>query len=100
MFETKESVPGSLTVFKPIDIQPSKMTFEWELSSLEANGVITGFIIQYGTEDEDGLFRADESREFEPEDRQGTIEGTWEQNIDIFFLFNEPESAYFRINLF
>ena len=80
MFETKESVPGSLTVFEPIEIQPSRMTFVWELSTLEANGVITGFIIQYGQttteEDEEGAFRAEESREFGPNDRQGTIEGT------------------------
>ena len=53
------------------------MTFVWELSSLEANGVITGFIIQYGpkSQDESRGFIPEESREFGPEDRKGTIEG-------------------------
>merc|ERR1719317_797679 len=44
-FSTKESVPGSLASFEPIDIQPSVITFHWNLPKLQANGIITGFTI-------------------------------------------------------
>jgi len=48
IFPTRESVPGSLASFEPFEVQPSKVTFKWELPRLEANGIITGFVIQYG----------------------------------------------------
>lgn len=76
IFETKESVPGSLNVFEPTEVQPSMITFVWELSSLEANGVLTGFIIQYGVNHpHDHGFIPEESREFGSEERKGVIEG-------------------------
>ncbi len=57
-----------------LQVKPSTITFVWELSSLEANGVITGFIIQYGPLTADGHFVPDESCQFGPGDRGGTIE--------------------------
>lgn len=50
IFTTKESVPGKVEKFEPIDIQPSDIIFEWSLPSTEANGVIQKFTITYGTE--------------------------------------------------
>lgn len=75
-FATKESVPGSLTAFEPYDVQPSRVIFQWELPSIEANGIITGFIIEYAMADPTALDGRDKvySREFLPEERQGTIE--------------------------
>ena len=55
------------------EIQPSRMTFIWELSSLEANGVITGFVIQYGPKSDPFIPKF--SREFGPRERRGTLEG-------------------------
>lgn len=48
IFTTKESVPGKVEKFEPIDIQPSDIIFEWTLPSTEANGVIQKFTITYG----------------------------------------------------
>ncbi|XP_046394393.1 tyrosine-protein phosphatase 10D isoform X1 [Ischnura elegans] len=49
-FATRESVPGKVEKFSPIDIQPSEITFEWSLPSNEQNGVIRKFSITYGLE--------------------------------------------------
>ena len=38
-FATKESVPGSLTSFEPYEVQPSRITFQWELPDTSANGM-------------------------------------------------------------
>ena len=76
VFETQESVPGSVSSFEAHDVQPSSVTFVWELSSLEANGVLTGFIVQYGhVEGDDGEFVPEENRLFGAEERKGTIDG-------------------------
>ena len=49
--------------------------FRWDIPRLEANGVITGFVIQYGLSAEKGqAFIPEDSREFDPSERQGTIE--------------------------
>lgn len=48
IFTTKESVPGKVEKFEPIDIQPSDIVFEWSLPSTEQNGVIRKFTITYG----------------------------------------------------
>ena len=71
-FATKESVPGSLTSFAPIEVQPSWITFEWDLPTIEANGIITGFVIEYGSADPqlDGNIKV---KDFLPEERKGTI---------------------------
>ena len=71
-FATKESVPGSLTSFEPKDFQPSKITFQWELPDTAANGIITGFVIEYHRSDEVDL-QAFQREDFGPADRQGTI---------------------------
>ncbi|XP_050304199.1 tyrosine-protein phosphatase 10D isoform X2 [Anthonomus grandis grandis] len=49
-FQTKESVPGKVEKFEPIDIQPSEIVFEWSLPQSEQNGVIRKFTITYGLE--------------------------------------------------
>ncbi|XP_059616511.1 tyrosine-protein phosphatase 10D isoform X1 [Phlebotomus argentipes] len=49
-FTTKESVPGRVDRFEPVDIQPSEITFEWSLPSSEQNGIIRQFSITYGLE--------------------------------------------------
>lgn len=74
VFSTRESVPGSLTSFEPIDVQPRQITFQWELPDLQANGIITGFTIQWGPKAELGKpFIPEESRHFGSEETQGTI---------------------------
>ena len=47
----------------------------WEIPRLEANGIITGFVIQFGLSADKGQpFVPVDSREFDPTERQGTIE--------------------------
>ena len=76
VFSTRESVPGSLTSFEPIDVQPRQITFQWELPNLQANGIITGFTIQWGPKAELGKpFIPQESRDFGSGESQGTITG-------------------------
>ena len=80
IFATKESVPGSLTEFKPIHLEPRKVKFQWKLPSVEQNGIITGFVIRYGLVDRkdygisgDPPFIPTNSSEFGPLMREGTI---------------------------
>ena len=81
IFATKESVPGSLTEFKATHLEPRKVMFQWKLPSVEKNGIITGFVIQYGLVDRkdfgiDGepAFIPTNSSEFGPLIREGTID--------------------------
>lgn len=50
IFTTKESTPGKVEKFEPVDIQPSDILFEWSLPTAEQNGVIRKFTITYGLE--------------------------------------------------
>ncbi|KAJ8967206.1 hypothetical protein NQ314_003036 [Rhamnusium bicolor] len=50
IFTTKESVPGKVEKFEPVDIQPSDIVFAWSLPTTEQNGVIRKFTITYGLE--------------------------------------------------
>ncbi|KAF5292505.1 hypothetical protein FQR65_LT01650 [Abscondita terminalis] len=69
IFTTKESVPGKVEKFEPVDIQPSDIIFEWFLSPGEQNGVIRKFTITYGLESSiHTLFR-----EFGPNEFRGVI---------------------------
>lgn len=65
-FTTKESVPGRVEHFEPVDVQPSEIVFEWSLPSSEANGIIRQFSITYGLEGSPHTqvkdFKASESR--------------------------------------
>ena len=73
-FTTKEGVPGSLTSFEPIDIKPNLITFQWDLPDLQANGVITGYTIQWGQKPDNGKrFIPENSQNFAPHEYQGTI---------------------------
>ena len=80
IFATKESVPGSLAEFKATHLEPRKVMFQWQLPSLEKNGIITGFVIQYGLVDTkeysltgEATFIATNSSEFGPLQREGEI---------------------------
>ncbi|XP_076252451.1 protein tyrosine phosphatase 10D isoform X4 [Rhynchophorus ferrugineus] len=68
-FTTKESVPGKVEKFEPIDIQPSDIVFEWSLPSSEQNGIIRKFTISYGLEGSSHLLLKD----FAPYEFRGTI---------------------------
>lgn len=50
IFQTKESFPGKVDKFEPIDIHPNEIVFEWSLPLTEQNGVIIKFDISYGLE--------------------------------------------------
>lgn len=68
-FTTKESVPGSVSRFTPIDIQPSQITFEWSLPTTEQNGILRQFSITYGLEGSSHT----QVKDFKPTELQGTI---------------------------
>ncbi|XP_055303935.1 tyrosine-protein phosphatase 10D-like isoform X5 [Sitodiplosis mosellana] len=68
-FMTKESVPGSVNHFSPIDIQPSQITFEWSLPVTERNGILQQFSITYGLEGSSHT----QVKDFKPTELQGTI---------------------------
>lgn len=73
---SEESVPGSLRSFEPIDVHPSVITFQWDLPKLQANGIITGFTIQWGPKADIGKpFIPKDSRPFGPGETQATITG-------------------------
>lgn len=68
-FTTEESIPGSVSQFAPIDIQPSQITFEWSLPKTEQNGVLRQFSITYGLEGSSHT----QVKDFKPTELQGTI---------------------------
>lgn len=68
-FTTKESYPGSVSVFKPTDVQPSQITFNWSMASSDKNGIIQLFSITYGLEGSAHTQLLD----FKPNEMQGTI---------------------------
>lgn len=68
-FTTKESVPGSVSQFSPVDIQPSQITFEWSLPKTEQNGVLRQFSVTYGLEGSSHT----QVKDFKPTELQGTI---------------------------
>ncbi|XP_058454962.1 tyrosine-protein phosphatase 10D isoform X2 [Malaya genurostris] len=68
-FQTKESVPGRVDKFAPVDIQPSEITFEWSLPPNEQNGIIRQFTITYGL---DGSQHT-QAKDFKPAELRGTI---------------------------
>ena len=75
-FTTKEGVPGSLSSFEYTDIRPNLITFQWDLPDLVANGIITGYIIQWGRKPPPGKpFIPEASQKFSPHEYQGTISG-------------------------
>lgn len=49
--ETLESFPGTVSDFRPQEIHPTSVTFEWQLLPSDSNGVIQQFSITYGLED-------------------------------------------------
>lgn len=69
IFTTKESYPGKVERFEPVDIRPSEIVFEWSLPLTEQNGVIRKFSITYGLEF--SSFRLE--REFGPHEFRGEI---------------------------
>uniref|UniRef100_A0A6P7G206 protein-tyrosine-phosphatase n=1 Tax=Diabrotica virgifera virgifera TaxID=50390 RepID=A0A6P7G206_DIAVI len=69
IFTTKESVPGKVEKFEPVDIQPGEIHFEWALPMTEQNGVIRKFTITYGLEGETHTT----SQDFGPNEFRGTI---------------------------
>ena len=74
-FATKESEPGALTSFEPEEVQPSHITFQWDLP--EANGIITGFVIEYYPAQSEPLRTLDQKvfkKDFSAHERSGTIE--------------------------
>lgn len=68
-FTTKESVPGRVEIFEPIDIQPSEITFEWSLPTSEQNGILRQFTVTYGLEGSSHT----SGRDFKPNELRGVI---------------------------
>lgn len=48
VFSTKESKPGQVQFFEPIEVFPNNITFEWTLSEAFHNGILTSYVINYG----------------------------------------------------
>ena len=74
-FATKESAPGALTSFEPVGVEPSRITFRWDLP--EANGIITGFEIEYYPAQSESLRSLEPKmfrKDFSSNERRGTIE--------------------------
>lgn len=48
VFSTKEYVPGKVIYFRPIDVEPNNITFQWSLPQHDYNGVLLYYVIKYG----------------------------------------------------
>lgn len=89
-FQTKESVPGRVDKFAPIDIQPSEITFEWSLPPNEQNGIIRQFTITYGL---DGSQHT-QAKDFKPVELRGTIKGLLPGKTYIFRIQAKTAIGY------
>ena len=86
-----------------ISIKQTNKSFltRWEIPRLEANGVITGFVIQFGLSAEKGqAFIPDDSREFDPSERQGTIEDLVPGQNYTFQIQAKTRVGYGQVNFF
>ncbi|KAL0279954.1 UNVERIFIED_CONTAM: hypothetical protein PYX00_001395 [Menopon gallinae] len=90
IFQTRESVPGKVERFQPIDIQPSDITFQWALPSNEQNGVIRKFTITYGLEGSSYT----QVRDFKPDEFQGVIKTLIPGKTYIFRIQAETKIGY------
>ncbi|XP_055635341.1 tyrosine-protein phosphatase 10D isoform X2 [Toxorhynchites rutilus septentrionalis] len=89
-FQTKESVPGRVDKFAPIDIQPSEITFEWSLPPNEQNGIIRQFTITYGL---DGSQHT-QAKDFKPMELRGTIKALLPGKTYIFRIQAKTAIGY------
>ncbi|KAK6628641.1 Tyrosine-protein phosphatase 10D [Polyplax serrata] len=90
IFQTRESVPGKVERFHPVDIQPSDITFQWTLPSNEQNGVIRKFTITYGLEGSSYT----QVRDFKPWEFQGVIKTLIPGKTYIFRIQAETKIGY------
>ncbi|XP_045478955.1 tyrosine-protein phosphatase 10D isoform X2 [Harmonia axyridis] len=90
IFQTKESFPGKVEKFEPIDIHPSEIVFEWSLPLTEQNGVIRKFDISYGLE----FSNVRQHREFLPVEFRGMIRQLSPGQTYIFKIKAETKVGY------
>ncbi|XP_066970280.1 tyrosine-protein phosphatase 10D-like isoform X2 [Macrobrachium rosenbergii] len=72
-FTTRESTPGEVEIFTPVDVRPNRVTFKWSLPIDEQNGVLRGFNIKYGLKGTPVELM--DKKNFSPEELQGSISG-------------------------
>lgn len=70
--ETLSSVPGRVSEFYAVDIQPRNITFTWSLPESDRHGVLTKFTLHYMVE---GNSSSLTSKDFKSEDNRGVITG-------------------------
>ncbi|KAK3875168.1 hypothetical protein Pcinc_019949, partial [Petrolisthes cinctipes] len=70
-FATRESTPGMVEDFSPVETTPNRIHFKWTLPPAEQNGILLGYRIKYGLE---GMPLTAE-REFGPDEMEGIISG-------------------------
>ncbi|BET01485.1 protein-tyrosine phosphatase 10d [Nesidiocoris tenuis] len=92
VFQTMESVPGQVSHFQPIDVQPSEIQFEWNLQASEQNGVIRKFTITYGLENSMHMHNKD----FRPWETSGTIRNLQPGKTYVFKIQGETKIGYGR----
>ncbi|XP_076348974.1 tyrosine-protein phosphatase 10D-like isoform X1 [Tachypleus tridentatus] len=68
-FQTQESVPGRVHMFKSIDVRPSLLTLQWSLPANDQNGVLTGFKVSYYSKGSTDI----RYHTFSPTENMGTI---------------------------
>ncbi|XP_071056638.1 tyrosine-protein phosphatase 10D isoform X2 [Onthophagus taurus] len=89
-FTTEEAAPGKVASFGPIDVQPSEITFKWNISPTEQNGVIRRFTITYGLEGSSHT----QTRDFSPNEFTGKIKQLIPGHTYIFTIQAETKVGY------
>lgn len=90
IFTTKESVPGKVEKFEPIDIQPSDIEFEWTLPTAEQNGIIRKYTISYKMDGSSQILH----REFGPHEFRGVIKQLTPGKVYIFKIQAETKIGF------
>lgn len=90
IFQTKESIPGKVEKFQPVDIQPSEIVFEWSLPSTEQNGIVRKFTITHALEGSTD----DQMQDFKPSEFRGIIKQLIPGRVYVFRIQAETKVGY------
>lgn len=89
-FTTSESYPGRVEKFYPTDIQPSEISFEWNLSNEEQNGIIRKYSVTYGLEGSTHT----QMQDFRPNEYRGVVKSLVPGKTYIFRIQAETRVGY------
>ena len=89
-FQTKESVPERVDIFRPVDVQPTSIRFKWSLNPESQNGILLRYTITYGPENSIDKKVLD----FGPNEVEGSVKQLLPGHTYVFQIQAETSTGY------